>query len=103
MDDDAFMGDKGYQGIQDDHYAILPDKKPKGKELNLEKKARNKRISAMRLVVEHTFGKIKNYQAVSQKYRHSRDSHDIVFGIVAGLVNRQIKSRIYKNSLVHFT
>lgn len=99
-DDDAFMGDKGYQGIQHEHYAILPDKKPKGKELSLEKKARNKRISKMRLVVEHTFGKIKNYQAVSQKYRHPRDSHDAVFGIVAGLVNRQIRNRIEQNTLV---
>lgn len=101
-DDDAFMGDKGYQGIQHDHYAILPDKKPKGKELNLEQKARNKRISKMRLVVEHTFGKIKNYQAVSQKYRHPRDSHDAVFGIIVGLVNRQIRSRIAQNTLANF-
>ena len=101
-DDDAYMGDKGYQGIQQDHYAILPDKKPKGKELSVEQKARNKRISKVRLVVEHTFGKIKNYQAVSQKYRHPRDSHDAVFGIVAGLVNRQIRSRIAQNTLGNF-
>ena len=103
MDDsDAFMGDKGYQGIQHDLYVILPDKKPKGKELSLEQKARNKRISKVRLVVEHTFGKIKNYQALSQKYRHPRDSHDAVFGIVAGLVNRQIRSRIAENTLGNF-
>jgi hypothetical protein len=103
MDDsDAFMGDKGYQGIQQDLYVILPDKKPKGKELSLEQKTRNKRISKVRLVVEHTFGEIKNYQALSQKYRHPRDSHDAVFGIVAGLVNRQIRSRIAENTLGDF-
>ena len=101
-EDDAFMGDKGYQGIQEDHYAILPDKKPKGKELSLEQKARNKRISKVRIVVEHTFGKIKNYQVVSQRYRHPKDSHDAVFGIVAGLVNRQIRNRIEENSLGYF-
>ncbi len=98
-EDDAFMGDKGYQGIQRDHYAILPDKKPKGKELEPEKKARNKRISKVRLVVEHTFGKVKNYQAVSQKFRHPRDKHDAIFGVVAGLVNRQIRSRIEQNTV----
>ena len=99
---DAFMGDKGYQGMQHDHYVILPDKKAKGKELSLEQKARNKRISKMRIVVEHTFGKIKNYQALSQKYRHPRDSHDAVFGVVTGLVNRQIRSRIAQNTSGRF-
>ena len=93
-DDDAYMGDKGYQGIQHDYNAVLPDKKPKGKKLSLEQKARNKRISKVRIVVEHTFGKMKNYQVLSQRYRHPRESHDTVFEIVAGLVNRQIRSRI---------
>jgi len=96
-EEDAFMGDKGYQGIQHDHYTILPDKKPKGKELEPEKKARNKRISSVRIVVEHTFGKVKNYQAVSQKFRHPRDKHDAIFAVVAGLVKRQIRSRIEQN------
>ena len=98
-DDDAYMGDKGYQGIQHDHNAVLPNKKPKGKELNLEQKARNKRISKVRIVVEHTFGKVKNYQALSQRYRHPRDSHDAVFEIVAGLVNRQIRDRIAQQAV----
>ena len=98
-DEDAYMGDKGYQGIQHDHNAVLPDKKPKGKELSLEQKARNKRISKVRIVVEHTFGKVKNYQVLSQRYRHPRDSHDTVFEIVAGLVNRQIRDRIAQHAV----
>lgn len=98
-EDDAYMGDSGYQGIQHDHNAILPDKKPKGRELSSEQKARNKRISKARVVVEHTIGKMKIYQVLSQKYRHPRDSHDEVFEIVAGLVNRQIRSRISQNAL----
>lgn len=97
--EDAYMGDKGYQGIQHDHYAILPDKKPKGKELLPEQKERNKRISKARIVVEHTIGKMKIYQVLSQRYRHPRDTHDQVFAVVAGLVNRQIRSQIAQNAL----
>lgn len=99
MDEGAYMGDKGYQGIQDDHNAILPDKKPRGKELRQEQKARNKRISKARIVVEHTIGKMKIYQVLSQRYRHPRDTHEQVFTIVAGLVNRQIRSRISHKAL----
>ena len=94
QENEACMGDKGYQGIQHDCKASLPDKKPKGKELSEAQKARNRRISQVRIVVEHTIRRMKIFQVLAQTYRHSRDSHDVAFEIVAALTNRQIRKHL---------
>jgi hypothetical protein len=92
-DDEAMMGDKGYQGIQKDGLAILPDKKPKGGELTDEQKARNRRISHYRIVVENTICQLKTFRVLAHVYRHARATHSDVFAIVAALVNRRIRRR----------
>lgn len=91
--DEAYMGDKGYQGIQRDCKAVLPHKRPKGGKLTEEQKAHNSRLSSVRVVVEHTIGWMKNFRVLAQTYRHPRESHNRVFEIVAGLVNRRIRRR----------
>ena len=91
--DEAYMGDKGYQGIQRDCKAVLPHKRPKGGKLTEKQKAHNSRLSSMRVVVEHTIGWMKNFRVLAQTYRHPRESHNRVFEIVAGLVNRRIRRR----------
>jgi hypothetical protein len=94
QDDEACMGDKGYQGIQHGCKAVLPDKKPKGKALSAVQRARNRRITQVRIVVEHTIGRMKTFQVLAQTYRHPRESHDEAFEIVAALTNRQIRKRL---------
>jgi transposase len=89
--EEALMGDSGYQGIQHDHLAVLPDKKPKGGQLTDLQKARNRRISKARVVVENTLAQVKSFQVVATRYRHPRHSHNQVFVIVAALVNRRIQ------------
>jgi transposase len=91
--DKAIMGDSGYQGIQHDHRAVLPDKKPKGGELTDDQKARNHQISQARIVVENTIAQLKSFRVFADRYRHPRDSHNWVFGIVVGLVNQRIARR----------
>ena len=95
QDDEACMGDKGYQGIQHSCQAVLPHKKPKGKELTVAQKARNRRINQVRIVVEHIIGHLKVSQVLVQTYRHPRNSHDEVFEIVAALANHQIRKRLH--------
>ncbi len=90
-DDEAMMGDKGYQGIQKDGLAVLPDKKPKGGELTEDQKARNRRISHYRIVVENTICQLKTFRVLAHVYRHARETHSDVFAIVAVLVNRRIR------------
>jgi len=92
-EDEAMMGDKGYQGIQKDRLAVLPDKKPKGRELTDDQNARNRRISHYRIVVENTICQLKTFRVLAHVYRHARESHSDVFAIVAALVNRRIRRR----------
>ena len=91
--DEAIMGDSGYQGIQPDHRAVLPDKKPKGGELTDAQKARNHRVSQARIVVENTIAQLKTFRVLADRYRHPRSSHNQVFGIVVSLVNQRIERR----------
>ena len=90
-DDEAMMGDSGFQGIQKDHRAVLPDKKPKGGALTDAQKARNRRLSHYRIVVENTICQLKTFRVLAHVYRHARESHSDVFAIVAVLVNRRLR------------
>jgi hypothetical protein len=90
-EDEAMMGDSGFQGIQKDHLAVLPDKKPKGGGLTDEQKARNRRLSHYRIVVENTICQLKTFRVLAHVYRHARESHSDIFAIVATLVNRRIR------------
>jgi hypothetical protein len=92
-DDEAMMGDSGFQGIQKDHRAVLPDKKPRGGALTDAQKARNRRISHYRIVVENTICQLKTFRVLAHVYRHARASHCDVFAVVAALVNRRIRRR----------
>ncbi len=89
--DEAMMGDSGYQGMQHDHLAILPHKKPRGGQLTAEQKAFNRCLSKARVVVENTICQIKTFRVMADRYRHPRDSYNDVFHMVAALVNRRIQ------------
>lgn len=90
-DDEAMMGDSGFQGIQQGHRAVLPHKKPKGGELTQEQKSYNRRISQVRVVVENTIAQIKIFRVTAEIYRHARKDHNDIFQIVTALVNRRIR------------
>lgn len=77
-------GDLGYYGAEG---ITLPNKKPKGKELTKEEKKYNKELSKRRITVEHTFGKMKIYQILSQRFRNLRNTHSLIFKNIAGLHN----------------
>ncbi len=99
-DAEAMMGDKGYQGIQKDGLAVLPDKKPRGGELTDDQKARNQRISHYRIVAENTICQLKTFRVLAHVYRHARETHSDVFAIVAVLVNRRIRRRPLRQVVV---
>jgi len=77
-------GDLGYYGADE---IILPNKKQKGKELTKEEKQFNKELSKQRITVEHSFGKMKIYQILSQRFRNQRSKHSLIFKNIAGLHN----------------
>ncbi|NCS90648.1 MAG: transposase family protein, partial [Ignavibacteria bacterium] len=77
-------GDLGYYGANG---VTLPNKKPKGKKLTEEEKRYNKEHSKRRITVEHSFGKMKIYQILSQRFRNQRHKHSLIFKNIAGLHN----------------
>ena len=97
-EDEAMMGDAGYQGIQHEHPAVLPYKKPKGEELTKEQKEHNRRLSRIRVVIENTIAQIKTFRVMAEVYRHARENYNDTFRIVAVLVNRRIQRRPLRRS-----
>ncbi len=87
------LGDLAYVGIAALHPAGLgatPRRKPRGKPRPAEDVAYNTALARRRIVVEHTIGRLRAYQALSQADRHHRRGHTARVRAVAGLVNRRL-------------
>ena len=85
------LGDLAYVGIADWHPGGLgatPRRKPRGRPRPEEDRRFNRAFSRRRIVVEHTIGRMRRYQSLSQVDRHHRRSHTARVRAVAGLVNR---------------
>src|SRR5436189_6097682 len=91
--DQQVMMDAGYQGTGND---VPPERvqhahrASRGHPLTVEQKAANRRLSKVRVRVEHTMGQLKVYQILVQVYRHAREGYNDCFQIVAGLTNRRL-------------
>ena len=84
------LGDLAYVGIAEVHpqgLGATPRRKPRGKPRPAEDVAYNRAFARRRIKVEHTIGRIRCYQAVTQRDRHHR-RHTGRVAAVAGLVNR---------------
>jgi hypothetical protein len=89
------IGDSAYQGIDKVHpHGHSPRKKPRGKDRPKEDVAYNTAFSRRRIVVENTNARLRRYQCLSQTDRNHRQNHTQRVRAVAGLVNRQIRSRL---------
>lgn len=90
------MGDLAYVGIAELHphgLGLTPRRKPRGKPRSPEDVAFNRACAKRRLPVEHAIGHLRRYQSLNQSDRHHRKNHSTRVRAVAGLVNRQIRSR----------
>jgi hypothetical protein len=86
------IGDLAYIGIAKLHpngLGASPRRKPRGKDRPPEDSAYNRAFSRRRMVVEHSIGRMRRYQALSQTDRNHRQHHSARVRAVAGLVNRQ--------------
>ena len=91
------IGDLAYVGMAEVHPTGLgatPRRKPRGKDRPPEDVCFNRAFSKRRIKVEHTIGRMRQYQSLSQTDRHHRRNHTARTRAVAGLVNRQIRSRL---------
>ncbi len=90
-------GDLAYIGIDKLHpqgLGVTPRRKPRGKDRPPEDIAYNRAFSRRRIIVEHTIGRIRRYEALNQTDRDHRNHHSARVRAVAGLVNRQIRQRL---------
>jgi len=88
------IGDLGYFGIGALGRGSSPRRKPRGKPRPPTDIDYNTAFSRRRIIVEHTIGRIRRYQALSQTDRHHRQLHTARVCAVAGLVNRQLAARL---------
>lgn len=90
------MGDLGYVGIDKLHPTGLgaaPRKKPRGQPRPVADVAYNTAFSRRRIVVEHTIGRLRRFQSLTQLDRQQRRGHTARVRAVAGLVNRHLDRR----------
>jgi hypothetical protein len=88
------IGDLGYMGINQRHpLGFCPRKKPRGKDRPPEDVLYNSAFSRRRIPVEMSIGRMRRYQAITQPDRHHRHLLTARIRAVAGLANRQIRSR----------
>ena len=90
-------GDLGYVGAvkePGDMEVATPRRKPRDKERPAEERAYNQAFARVRVKVEHTIGRARHYQALSQQDRHHRELVTERGQAIAGMVNRQITTRL---------
>lgn len=93
-EDEAAVLDKGYVGVEKRHPThtfYLPRKKPPKGELSPAEASYNSTLSEVRIAVEHFFGRMSYFGAVTQVFRHRRHRHSGVVRVVAWLTDRKIE------------
>lgn len=84
------MGDSAYQGVSPEHpflTMIIPQKKPPGGELSDGEKETNRKISSMRVRVEHPIAYLKHFNILSQKFRSRLTLADQPIHTIAAIYN----------------
>jgi hypothetical protein len=91
----ALYQDMGFQGfILADDTIIQPKKKPRGGELTPPEKATNRRMSSIRIRMEHAIGGVKRYRMVQDKIRLLKDGiRDTIMETCCGLHNYRLQYR----------
>lgn len=91
----ALYQDTGFQGFALEGVTILqPKKKPRGAELTVEDKEHNRKISRVRIRVEHAIGGVKRYRIVKDQIRNwKRGFRDLVMETCCGLHNFRLNFR----------
>lgn len=89
--------DLGWKALQKDFPSlevIIPNKKPRGGELTVDKKAENTMVARVRIMSEHAIGGIKRLKAVTDIFQNRKKNFADLFMLIAcGLWNFHLKMR----------
>lgn len=94
--DIGVLGDLAYVGMAPllpSGLGFTPRRKPRGQPRPAADVVYNTAFAAERITVEHTIGRLRRYQALTQLDRHHRQAHTARVRAVAGLVNRHLDHR----------
>jgi len=107
LPDNVCLGlDLGYDGILNDYPKLkseVPFKRRspgrgkrgvKAKELTPDQKTFNGKLSKDRVVVEHTFSRLKKFRVMAEEFRNRLKHYDTMTDIVCGIVNFRIAGTI---------
>ncbi len=87
------FGDAAYVGLYDDMLGscvYVPYKKPKNGELTQEQKEYNQWIAAIRIVVEHSVGMLRQFGCMNDQFEGTKPQFQRKTAAVASLVNHDI-------------
>jgi hypothetical protein len=89
--------EKGFQGFcLQDVTIVQPKQKPPGGELTPPEKATNRRISSIRIRIEHAIGGVKRDRIVKETIRLLKDGlRDAVMETCCGLHNFRLQYRLW--------
>jgi hypothetical protein len=87
----GILGDLAYVGIKAVHpRGATPRRKPRSKPRPPEDVAYNTAFASRRVRVEHVIGRLRSFEALTQRDRHHRRLHTARVRAVAGFVNRRL-------------
>jgi len=82
------MADSGYQGWQKvQSNVVIPYKRSKKRPLTKEEREHNKKLSSVRVKIEHKIREIKVFKIMGEVYRNFQKKYNLRFNIIAGIVN----------------
>ena len=82
----------GFQKLSPDLNIFMPKKKPKSRNLFQYEKNQNRKISKLRILVEHAIGGIKRLRGVTDVFRNIKKGFsDLIMSICCGLWNLNLK------------
>jgi len=74
---------------------VSTEKKPRKKELTVKEKESNRKLSRIRVKVEHAIAGIKRSRIVKDVFRNTKDNFsDLVMVIACGLHNLRVDHRV---------
>lgn len=82
----------GFQKLSPNLNIFMPKKKPKSRNLFQYEKNQNRKISKLRILVEHAIGGIKRLRGITDVFRNiKRGFSDLIMNICCGLWNLNLK------------
>ena len=85
------LADTGFQGITHIHEnSQTPEKNSKNSPLTKTQKLSNRKISSLRIYVEHSISFIKRFKILSQRYRNRRKRFSLRFNLISAFCNYEL-------------